>query len=268
MEPLQYGGGQERGLRSGTLPVHQSVGFGAAAALAAREMAGESSRIRAQCDRLCAAAVALGGVTINGERAPRLPGLLNLSFADAHGEALVSALAELALSTSAACNADSEEPSYVLRALGRDTEIAASTLRFSLGRFTTDQEIDRAIAALQRELPRLRELSRRALGGTGSRATGTQVRWELQLQPDHEGGRIDAVHFGCHGSAGTVAACEWLARRLQHQQPDWNPGTALEWCHTLGLAPTQMGGLMVIEDALRDALNAARNRQNTHSSRP
>jgi cysteine desulfurase len=159
LQPLQLGGGQERGLRSGTLPVHQIVGLGAACEIAAAEAAAEAPRIRALRERLWAALQAIPGVLLNGHPTERLPGTLNVAFPGVEGESLLFALPGLALSSGSACSSDSDEPSYVLRALGRDVQTAQASLRFSIGRFTTPEEIDAAAAAVAREVARLRAVA-------------------------------------------------------------------------------------------------------------
>jgi cysteine desulfurase len=159
LKPLMHGGGQELGLRSGTLATHQIVGMGAAFELAQREREADAERIRALRDRLWAGIEALGDVELNGHPQQRVAGVLNVSFHGVEGESLQFALRELAVSAGSACSSASEEASYVLRALGRSDQLAQSSLRFSLGRYTTDAEIDRAIAAVTREVTRLRALS-------------------------------------------------------------------------------------------------------------
>jgi len=153
-----HGGGHERGMRSGTLPVHQIVGMGEAYRIAAEERETEMARLQALSDRLWQGISTLPGVTLNGDRHLRAPNILNLSFADVEGESLIMALKDLALSSGSACTSASLEPSYVLRALGLSEELAHSSLRFSLGRFTTEEEIDYAIALVQKSVTRLRDL--------------------------------------------------------------------------------------------------------------
>jgi cysteine desulfurase len=157
--PLQFGGGQERGLRSGTLPTHQIVGLGAACEIAAAEGREETARLTALRERLWRALQAVPGVLLNGHPTERLPGTLNVAFPGVEGESLLFALPGLALSSGSACSSDSDEPSYVLRALGRDVETAQASLRFSIGRFTTPEEIDAAAAAVAREVARLRAVA-------------------------------------------------------------------------------------------------------------
>jgi cysteine desulfurase len=159
LKPMIFGGGQESGLRSGTLPTHQIIGMGEAFALAQRDREQDVERIRALRDRLWAGIAELGGVQLNGHLERRVAGVLNVSFHGIEGESLQFALRELAVSAGAACSSASEEASYVLRALGRSDQLAHSSLRFSLGRFTTAEEIDIAIAAIRREVTRLRSLA-------------------------------------------------------------------------------------------------------------
>ncbi len=153
-----HGGGHERGMRSGTLPVHQIVGMGEAYRIAAEERETDMARLKALSDRLWLGISTLPGVTLNGDHNLRAPNILNLSFADVEGESLIMALKDLALSSGSACTSASLEPSYVLRALGLSEELAHSSLRFSLGRFTTEEEIDYAITLVQKSVTRLRAL--------------------------------------------------------------------------------------------------------------
>ena len=159
LQPVSFGGGQERGLRPGTLATHQIVGFGAACEVAAASLDAEVLRLTAFRERLWEGLVGLGGAHLNASEAPRSPGILNVSFEGVEGESLVMGLPELAISTGSACNSASAEPSYVLRALGRDTQLAQSSLRISVGRFTTAAEVDLAVDAVRREVTRLRALS-------------------------------------------------------------------------------------------------------------
>jgi len=158
LRPLLHGGGQERGLRSGTLATHQIVGMGAAFSIAREEAAAESIRVKDLRQRLWAGLDALGGVELNGHPTARVAGILNVSFRGVEGESLLLGLAELAVSAGSACATGSEEASYVLRALGRSDQLAQSSIRFSLGRFTTASEIDRAVEIVTREVQRLRSL--------------------------------------------------------------------------------------------------------------
>ncbi len=159
LQPVSFGGGQERGLRPGTLATHQIVGFGVACELAAGSLQAEVPRLTALREHLWGGLAGLGGAYLNASEAPRVPGILNVSFEGVEGESLVTGLLDLAVSTGSACNSASAEPSYVLRALGRDTQLAQSSLRFSVGRYTTLAEVDYAIDVVRREVAHLRALS-------------------------------------------------------------------------------------------------------------
>lgn len=159
LEAQMHGGGHERGFRSGTLPVHQIVGMGAAFRLAKEEMASETGRIRELRDRLWDGLKTMEEVHINGDIVQRIPHNLNVSFNFVEGESLIMAIKDLAVSSGSACTSASLEPSYVLRALGRSDELAHSSIRFSLGRFTTEAEIDYTIDLLKSKIDKLRELS-------------------------------------------------------------------------------------------------------------
>jgi cysteine desulfurase len=159
LQPLMFGGGHERGLRSGTLAVHQIVGFGLACELCAGQHLEDARRIETLRTRLWEGLRGIEGALLNGHPTRRVTGILNVSFPGVEGESLLLGLPELALSTGSACNSDSDEPSYVLRALGRDTELAQSSLRFSLGRFSRGEDVDIALAAVRREVGRLRAVA-------------------------------------------------------------------------------------------------------------
>ncbi len=159
IEPQIHGGGHERGLRSGTLPTHQIVGMGEAFRIAKLEMAAESGRIRALRDRLLAGFKDMEEVYVNGDLERRIPGNLNVSFNFVEGESLIMGIKDVAVSSGSACTSASLEPSYVLRALGRSDELAHSSIRFTIGRFTTEEEIDYAVKLLRAKIGKLRELS-------------------------------------------------------------------------------------------------------------
>ncbi len=159
LEAQMHGGGHERGMRSGTLPTHQIVGFGEACRIAAAEMDDERARIEQLKDRLLNQIADLEEVHINGSLEQRVPGILNISFAYVEGESLMMSLKDLAISSGSACTSASLEPSYVLRALGLSDELAHSSLRISLGRFTTEAEVDHAVAEIRLAVTKLRELS-------------------------------------------------------------------------------------------------------------
>jgi len=159
IEAQMHGGGHERGMRSGTLPTHQLVGMGEAFRLARLEMATENERIRMLRDRLWQGLSRIEEVYLNGDIERRVPHNLNVSFNFVEGESLIMAVKDIAVSSGSACTSASLEPSYVLRALGRSDELAHSSIRFTVGRFTTAEEIDYAVALLQRKVAKLRELS-------------------------------------------------------------------------------------------------------------
>ncbi|MFM4717871.1 IscS subfamily cysteine desulfurase [Aeromonas bivalvium] len=159
LEAQMHGGGHERGMRSGTLPTHQIVGMGEAFRIAKEEMASESQRMMALRQRLWDGVKDIEAVYVNGDLDQRVPGNLNVSFAYVEGESLIMALKDLAVSSGSACTSASLEPSYVLRALGLNDELAHSSIRFSMGRFTTEEEIDYAIKLIRDSIGRLREMS-------------------------------------------------------------------------------------------------------------
>jgi cysteine desulfurase len=159
LEAQMHGGGHERGMRSGTLATHQIVGMGAAFRIAAEEMATENERIRCLRDKLWTGVSTLDEVHLNGDMQQRVPHNLNASFNFVEGESLMMAIKDLAVSSGSACTSASLEPSYVLKALGRNDELAHSSIRFSIGRFTTEQDIDFAVQLLHKHVGKLRDLS-------------------------------------------------------------------------------------------------------------
>jgi cysteine desulfurase len=224
---VSYGGGQERGLRPGTLATHQIVGFGVACALAYAR-ADEPARIERLRDRLWSGISNLGGMHLNGATAARIPGILSVSVEGMDGESLITGLTELALSTGSACSSATGEPSYVLRALGRSRALAQSTLRFSLGRGTDEADIDVAVAALGREITRLRAVSPAAvyaqIAADTPEITDNRVNIESdslspevrQLFTDLPGaGTLAGVQGVVHGEAGSVDQDAWVRFHLQ-----------------------------------------------------
>ena len=159
LEAQMHGGGHERGMRSGTLPTHQIVGMGEAFRIAKQEMAADNERILALRNRLVEGFKDVEEVYINGDLEHRIAGNLNISFNYVEGESLIMALKDLAVSSGSACTSASLEPSYVLRALGRNDELAHSSIRFTIGRFTTEEEIDYTIALVLGKIDKLRALS-------------------------------------------------------------------------------------------------------------
>ena len=260
LQPILYGGGQEQGWRPGTLATHQIVAFGAACAIAARELSTEAPRLIGLRERLWQALERLGGVHLNGAAAPRVPGILNVSFEGVEGESLVGELEGLAVSTGAACNSASAEASYVLKALGRDAQLAGSSLRFSFGRFSEPRDVDLAAAAVARAVGRLRALSPAAAasaqegwlsGEAGGPGAETWVRFQLLTGDDIvKDARFQA--FGCPHTLDVAAwVCEELKGRSRAALP---PGTPADWAASRSVPVEKLGRLLVIEDALRACL--------------
>ena len=179
LEAQMHGGGHERGLRSGTLATHQIVGMGESFRLAREEMAEENARVGKLRDRLLAGLTDLEATYVNGDLEQRVPHNLNLSFAYVEGESLIMAVKDIAVSSGSACTSASLEPSYVLRALGRNDELAHSSIRFTIGRFTTEEEIEYTIKLLHDKIGKLRELS---------------PLWEMYK----DGVDLDAVQWAAH----------------------------------------------------------------------
>lgn len=159
LEAQMHGGGHERGLRSGTLATHQIVGMGEAFRIAREEMELENARIRRLRDRMLTSLQEIDEVYVNGDLKQRVPHNLNISFNFVEGESLIMAVKDIAVSSGSACTSASLEPSYVLRSLGRSDELAHSSIRFSIGRFTTEEEIDYTTALMKSKIGKLRELS-------------------------------------------------------------------------------------------------------------
>lgn len=159
LEAQMHGGGHERGMRSGTLATHQIVGMGEAFRIAREEMATENERIRMLRDRLYKGLSEMEETVVNGDMERRIPGNLNISFAYVEGESLMMAIKDVAVSSGSACTSASLEPSYVLKALGRNDELAHSSIRFTIGRFTTEEEIDYTIDLVKKQVAKLREMS-------------------------------------------------------------------------------------------------------------
>ena len=285
--PLQFGGGQERGLRSGTLPTHQVVGMGAAFRIAGAEMARDIPRIASLRERLWQHIRDLPGVELNGDPVRRVAGILSISIDGVEGESLLLALADLAVSSGSACASTHAEPSYVLRALGRSDRLAQSSLRLSLGRFTTEAEVDRASERIRSEIQRLRSGAPRQGGmplhdcddarysqevvarlhsmqGSGRLASGAHVitgragdreqgaEVELDLAVDDK--CVLEARFRAFGCPHLVAACSWLTEAVRGrtladlQAWDWQ-----EAARALQIPPAKFGRLLTMQDALRQA---------------
>ena len=257
IEPLSFGGGHERGLRSGTLPTHQIVGFGEACTLMNDLQEEEQPRIAELRDRLWDGIRDLGGIHRNGG-GERLAGILNVSVEGVEGESLVAALPQLAVSTGSACSSASGDPSYVLRALGRDTELAQSSLRFSLGRFTTDQDVRVAVQAVREAVGRLRALAPwsgrpegEVFGEAGGPGRETWVQFALSVRD----GIVKDARFKAYGCPHTLAVASWLNGQLPgRRREDLPPGAPSQWAADLGVPVEKLGRLLVVEDALRACL--------------
>ena len=271
LQPLTFGGGQEWGLRPGTLPVQLIAGFGLACELAGRALASEGARLRALTQRLWQGLDSLGGIHLNGAAAPRVPGILNVSFEGVEGESLLKGLSGLALSTGAACDSDSGEPSYVLRALGRGRQLAESSLRFSLGRYSTEAEVDFALNAVCHEVRRLRALSPAApapsfpgvatesgRGGTrvisgegGAAGEPSWVRFQLLVAGDS----VKDARFQAFGCPHTMDTAAWVSGVLPgRSRAALLPGSPQDWARIRGVPVEKLGRLFAIEDALRACL--------------
>jgi cysteine desulfurase len=285
--PLQFGGGQERGLRSGTLPTHQIAGMGEACRIARAQMAEDIPRIVALRTRLWEALAELPGVLLNGDPTRRVAGILNVAIDGVEGESLLFALADLALSSGSACASLSAQPSYVLRALGRSDRLAQSSLRLSLGRFSTEADVDRAAARIGNELRRLRagepanvessgfpvdpryvaEVRRRfeglagwgtlpasaatTTGQAGNREHGAEVEVALQL----ERGQIVEARFRAFGCPHLLAAASWAMERITGLAAE--QAAAWDWAEAaraLDVPPAKFGRLITLQDAIRAAL--------------
>ncbi|MFM7626731.1 MAG: cysteine desulfurase family protein, partial [Gammaproteobacteria bacterium] len=280
VEPLLWGGPQERGLRAGTPATHQIAGFGVAAALAAAQLAADAAHTGALVARLSAALADLPGLRFNDHPSARLPGLVSLSIAGVEGESLIDALPQLAVSSGAACDSTSGEPSYVLRAFGLPPELAQSTLRIAFGRFNTAAEADLAAAAIRDAVMRLRaedapgppaaalEGDAWVVGEAGRTREGARVRCYLQVA----GSVITAAEFRVFGCPHTRAVAKALAaalpgRPLDPAVPDAavpdaaaatpTLGSPRDWAARHGVQPEKLGRLLVVEDAWLRAREAA-----------
>ena len=159
LQPQMHGGGHERGFRSGTLPTHQVVGMGEAFKIAEEEMESDNKRISMLRDKLWNGLNSIEEIYLNGDMKQRIPGNLNVSFNFVEGESLIMAIKDMAVSSGSACTSASLEPSYVLRALGRSDELAHSSLRISIGKYTTEEEIDYSVSLIKEAVAKLRQLS-------------------------------------------------------------------------------------------------------------
>jgi cysteine desulfurase len=284
--PLQFGGGQEHGLRSGTLPTHQIVGLGAAYRIARESMSVDVPRIAGLRERLWSALAGIAGVELNGDPVRRVAGILNVTVDGVEGEALLLALADLAVSSGSACASLHAEPSAVLRALGRSDRLAQSSLRMSLGRFTTESEVAQAAARIAEEITRLRageprsgampdtaddvrynaEVRRRlhtlaawgdipdapsvARGRAGDREQGTEIAFAFRIERD----RVVEARFRAFGCPHVLAAASWVAETAPGM--DCDQLAAWDWqeaVRLLAVPPAKFGRLLTLQDAMRAA---------------
>ena len=279
LEPLSYGGGHERGLRPGTLATHQIAGFAAAARLAAIRMTGDAEQAAALVREFKLVIADLDGVRFNDHLERRLPGLVSVTFERVEGESLLAALPEIAVSSGAACDSASGEPSYVLRAQGVPAEWARSTLRVAFGRGNTVEQARFAATVIRRAVSQLRDRdaesipepmlafnSAWAVGEAGSHREGMRVRCYLALDGN---GRIAAVRF-------RAFACPDLWRVLQAFERQWlgcRPETAdlgdpSQWARQFQVPIEKLGRLIRVEDAWRAAKEALESTHSRGDTRP
>lgn len=267
IEPLLHGGGQQRALRPGTLPTHQIAGLGAACGLAAEGMGAESARISALRDRLWLGLEKAGGVLLNGADAPRAPGIVSVSVQGVEGESLASALGGIAFSLGSACSRAPDEPSAILRCLGRTPLLASGTVRFSVGRFSTEEEIDLVIKIFGNSVSFLRDLSnespalnggkgRITRGESGQRSAGCWVRLEARWQ----GGAAVETGFRVLGPPVLAAAARNGAEALRRQGREL---AVAEWARNLETAlsapPEARSLLLCAREALQACLRGGDN---------
>lgn len=266
VEPLLFGGGQERGLRPGTLPTHQIVGMGEAFRIAAGRIGADRQHVTRLRDRLWSRLEAIPGVLRNGHPARNTGHILNVSVAGVEGESLHAALEELAVASGAACTSLTDEPSYVLRVLGRSPALARSAIRFSFGRSTTIDDIDRAAAVCAGAVAELRQLAPGAAtappapepagtvlarGEAGSEDAGTRIVFTARVR-DGRVARLEARVFGCpHTRAACDRAVQLLTGATVAELGRLEPRVLGA---DLGIPPEKAGRLLIIQDALRNCL--------------
>ncbi len=266
IEPLMWGGGHERALRPGTLATHQLVGFGVAAAIARQRRQIDAAQVEEWVARFRAALQGLEALRWNDHLQHRLPGLVSLSIAGVEGESLLAALPEIAVSTGAACDSASAEPSYVLRAQGISAELAQATLRICFGRHNSARDAETAGAAVVRAVRMLRARNAPGMpaavapgerwheGAAGTLREGAQIRCYLKVRPD---GRIGELVF----RAATCPAVWRVLEALQQEAPgrpvsEPAVGGPRDWAHRHSVPIEKLGRLLRVEDALRAALAA------------
>jgi cysteine desulfurase len=263
LRPLMQGGGQERGLRSGTLATHQIVALGAAAELAQQRLGADAEHLARLTGQLYSRLQQLPEVWLNGTPEGRLPGILNLSFGGVEGESLLDRLETIAVSTGSACLSARGEPSYVLRALGRDTELTQSSLRFSPGRSTTAADIDQAAQAVTAAVQALRQRAAPLPppdppwreGRAGQRSQGTEAVFHIAVD---ERQVVTAARASVYGCPDTLRTAAWLEEQLPGRKlENLLPGAPADWLELHGIRRDKLGRLLVLEDALKNCLNTA-----------
>lgn len=288
LSPQMHGGGHEQGMRSGTLPTHQIVGLGEAFRLAQLSMADDGQRIAGLRDELWRRLQVLPGVHLNGEAALRAPHILNVSFEGVEGESLRAMLGDIAVSSGSACSSATREPSFVLRALGRDDELAGSSLRFSLGRGTTAAEIGRTAERVIEVVHWLRELSPASPGSAqdaapngGNAFAYAEPVWQRFSEPQNAGelqgdgvlsaeagspaaksllklqlkmaqGVVSQAAFRAYGCPTAIAVGEWLAASLPGQKPaEWSRISASGIRQALEIPDDRAHCALMGEDVIR-----------------
>jgi cysteine desulfurase len=263
IEPLMWGGGHERGLRPGTLPTHQIIGFGRAAARVQEQRESDARQVEALASRFRSALADLGGLRWNDHPVHRLPGLVSLSIEGVEGESLITAMPAIAVSSGAACDSASGEPSYVLRAQGVPTELAQSTLRVAFGRFNTDDEAIRAATVLREAVAMLRAQDAPGsptgegwgMGEAGSLREGARIRCFVRLDAKQN---ISAVEFRAATCPGVWTVLDGLKHELLGR-PTVSPTVdgPRDWIRRFNLPTEKLGRLFRVEDALGAAIKAA-----------
>ncbi len=289
LAPQMHGGGHEQGMRSGTLPTHQIAGLGEAFARVGLSMADDARRLTALRDDLWQRLQVLPGIHLNGEGAPRAPHILNVSFEGAEGESLRAMLGDIAVSSGSACSSATREPSFVLRALGRDDELAGSSLRFSLGRNTTAEEIEQVATRVIEVVCWLRELSpaspttapQMAASNGGNAFAYAEPVWQRFSEPKGVGelkgegvlsaeagspaaksllklqlklgqGVVTEAAFRAYGCPTAIAVGEWLATSLLGQKPaEWTQMSASRIRQALEIPDDRAHCALMGEDVLR-----------------
>lgn len=258
LEPLAFGGGQERGLRPGTLPTQQIVGFGLAAEIAAGELKSDARHAETLVALFKALLADLPGLTFNDPLQGRLPALVSVSCAGVEGESLLAAMPEIAVSSGAACDSATGEPSYVLRAQGVPSELARSTVRLGFGRFNSTADAELAARVLRRAVLELRARDAAGappdgpwrLGEAGSVREGTHIRCFLKVDAER---RVTALQFRAYACPDTWRVLQALEQELPNRTLDAPVGGPQEWLQRYSVPIEKLGRLLMVEDAFHRA---------------